>query len=201
MTSQQLLSELSQWTVPEVIAALLALAYLVLAARQNIWCWACAFVSTAIYFQLFLQRSLYHQSLLQVFYLAMAVYGFVHWRRGGPGNDNLPVSTWPAKRHLQALIGVLTLTALTGWLEAQYTSAPLPYLDAFTTWGAVITTWMVTRKILENWLYWLVVDSLTIYLYLATGFPATALLFMIYLGIVVAGYINWRRSLLQRASA
>jgi nicotinamide mononucleotide transporter len=83
----------------------------------------------------------------------------------------------------------------TGWAEARFTTAPFPYLDAFTTWGSVITTWMVARKVLENWLYWLLVDCVMVYLSYVAGLPATTLLFVIYLGIVIAGFLAWRRSL------
>jgi nicotinamide mononucleotide transporter len=193
--SGSIIGELGAWSAPELVAVMLALAYLVLAARQNIWCWPCAFVSTAIYFGLFLDRQLYQQSLLQIFYLVMAVYGFWHWRHGARGRRELPVSTWPRRRHLQAAAAVAVLTVVTGWLEARYTDAPLPYLDAFTAWGSVVTTWMVARKVLENWLYWLVVDSVLVYVYFVSSLPATALLFVVYLGIVIAGYFSWRRTL------
>ncbi len=192
---QALLAELSAWSPVELIAAILALAYLVLAARQNFWCWPCALVSTAIYLWLFFERALYQQSLLQVFYIAMAIYGWWHWRRGGAGDGALTVSRWQPAQHAVAASLVLALTLVTGWLEARFTPAPYPYLDAFTTWGSVVTTWMVARKVLENWLYWLVVDSVMVYLSYVARLPATVLLFVIYLGIVVAGFFAWRRSL------
>ena len=192
---QALLGELSAWSPVELIAVVLALAYLVLAARQNPWCWPCALVSSAIYLWLFFERALYQQSLLQVFYIAMAIYGWWHWRRGGAGKGALAVSRWQPSQHAAAAGLVLALTLLTGWVEARFTSAPFPYLDAFTTWGSVVTTWMVARKVLENWLYWLVVDAVMVYLSYLAALPATVLLFVIYLGIVVAGFLAWRRSL------
>ncbi len=201
MSLHALIAELSGWSPLEVLAAVLALAYLVLAARQNIWCWLCAFVSTALYFGLFLDRHLYQQSLLQIFYLAMAVYGYMHWRRGPGAGAKLPITRWPLGRHLQAAAAVTILTLITGGLEARFTNASLPYLDAFTTWGSAVTTWMVARKVIENWLYWLVVDGISAYVYFLSGLPATMLLFVIYLGIVVAGYISWRRTLRATAPA
>ncbi|HKE46137.1 MAG TPA: nicotinamide riboside transporter PnuC [Steroidobacteraceae bacterium] len=191
---QALLGELQAWSPIELAAAILALLYLVLAARQNAWCWPCALVSTAIYLWLFFERALYQQALLQLFYIAMAVYGWWHWR-GAASEGALRVSRWTLQQHATAAAVVITLTLSTGWIEARVTSAPLPYLDAFTTWGSVVTTWMVARKVLENWLYWLVVDSAMVYLSYRSGLPATAVLFVIYLGIVIAGFFAWRRSL------
>jgi nicotinamide mononucleotide transporter len=183
----------------EVAAVLLALAYLVLAARLSLWCWPAAFVSTAIYLALFADRQLYQQSLLQVFYLAMAVYGFMQWRRGIDQAD-AAITRWHLREHAVAIGAVLGLTVVTGALEARYTDAALPYLDAFTTWGSVVTTWMVVKRVLENWLYWIVVDGVLVYVSFASGLVATAGLFLVYIGIVIAGYVAWRRRL-ARASA
>ncbi len=192
---QGLLGELQAWSPVELVAAVLALLYLVLAARQNPWCWPCALVSTAIYLLLFFERGLYQQAFLQVFYIGMAIYGWWHWRGAAAGAGSLAVSRWKPAQHASAAVAVLALTLLTGWLEARFTPARFPYLDAFTTWGSVVTTWMVARKVLENWLYWLVVDAVMVYLSYVAGLPATALLFVIYLGIVIAGFISWRRTL------
>ena len=88
---------------------------------------------------------------------------------------------------------VLICSGICGYLLSQNTSAAWPYVDSFTTFGAVVTTWMVTRKVLENWLYWLVVDAISIPLYLDRGLLLTAGLFAVYLVIVVFGYISWRQ--------
>ncbi len=190
----RLLAELAASGPPELIAVFLGLAYLVLAARLSIWCWPAAFVSVAIYLWLFFEHQLYQQALLQVFYLVMAVYGFMKWRTGLEEPD-AAIRRWGAREHAVAVVAVLVLTLVTGALEAQFTDARFPYLDAFTTWGSVVTTWMVTRRVLENWLYWIVVDSVMVYVAFASGLVATAGLFFVYLGIVVAGYFAWRRRL------
>jgi nicotinamide mononucleotide transporter len=183
----------------EVAAVLLALAYLVLAARLSLWCWPAAFVSTAIYLALFAQRQLYQQSLLQLFYLVMAVYGFLQWRRGIDQAD-AAITRWRLREHGVAIGVVLALTVVTGALEARYTDAALPYLDAFTTWGSVVTTWMVVKRVLENWLYWIVVDGVLVYVSLESGLVATAGLFIVYIGIVIAGYVAWRRRIARAAA-
>ena len=181
---------MSPW---EAVAVLLLIAYLVLAIRQNIWCWAAAFAGTCIYVVLMYEARLYMESALQVFYLGMAIYGWYRWRHG-PGPDNeLPVTSWDGTLHLRAVATVAVLTALSGTLLDRYSDAALPYLDSFTTWGAVITTWMVARKVLENWLYWFVIDGVSIYLYVSRELYLTALLFAVYLVLVVVGYLAWRR--------
>ena len=179
----------------EVAAVVLAIAYLVLAIRQNIACWAAAIASTGIYVVLMYQASLYMESALQLFYIAMAVYGWIHWQRGEGPDHTLEVTRRPARWHGLAVAVVLVITVLSGWLLTRYTDAALPYLDSFTTWGAVVATWMVARKILENWYYWFIIDSVSIYLYVSRGLFLTALLFVLYLVLIVIGYQRWRKSM------
>ena len=178
----------------ELAAVVLAILYLVLVVRENIWCWAAAFVSTAIYLVLFFDVRLYMESALQVFYLAMAVYGWWQWRRGGRDGGVLEISTWPLSTHAGIVIASVGLSGASGWLLDTRTAAAFPYLDSFTTWSAVVTTYMVTRKILENWIYWFVIDSISIYLYTSRGMYLTALLFALYVVLVVFGYRRWRRN-------
>jgi len=185
---------MSPW---EVVAVVLALAYLILAIRQNIWCWAAAFVSTAIYLMLMYRALLYMESALQVFYLGMAVYGWTQWRHG-PGPDHtLAVSRWRMTQHIVAIISVLIATLLSGWLLSEFSAAALPYIDSFTTWGAIVATFMVARKILENWWYWFVIDSVSIVLYINRELYLTALLFVVYLILIVVGYLSWRKDFVQ----
>ena len=186
------LKTVSVW---EITAVVLALVYLVLAIRQSIACWFAAILSTSIYIVLMYQAGLYMESALQLFYIAMAVYGWIHWRRGEGPDHTLEVTRRPLTWHALAIAVVLVITLLSGWLLTRHTDAALPYLDSFTTWGAIVATWMVARKILENWYYWFVIDSVSIYLYVSRGLFLTALLFALYLVLIVIGYRTWRRSM------
>jgi nicotinamide mononucleotide transporter len=189
---------MSPW---EVTAVVLAIAYLALAIRQSLWCWAAAFASTAIYLVLMYQAQLYMESGLQIFYLGMAVYGWYRWGHG-PGPDHeLPVTTWGGSQHARAVAAVLALSLVSGAALDAFSDAALPYLDSFTTWGAIVTTWMVARKVLENWLYWFVIDAVSIYLYFSRGLYLTALLFAIYLVMIVFGFLAWRKDLRRQACA
>lgn len=188
------IEQLLQTTWPEGIAALLGLAYLLLAVRRDLWCWVCAFVSVSIYLVLFAQAKLYMQSVLHVFYLAMAVYGFLQWRKGRDEQGDVRVERWPVRAHVASAIAVCALTWLNGWWLANYTQAAAPYLDSFVTWGSVLTTLMVTKRLIENWLYWVVIDSAGAYLYFQQGLIVTGLLFVLYVGIVIHGFLVWRRA-------
>ena len=168
-----------------------------LAIRQNIWCWAAAAISTLIYLFIMFEARLYMESVLQLFYLAMAAYGWYQWRRHGNNQQTLQVTTWPLVYHVFAIGSVLLLVFVSGQLLSKYSDAALPHVDSFTTWGAVIATFMVARKILENWIYWIVIDTTSIFLYLDRGLYLYAGLFVAYLVIAVFGYISWRRSMVR----
>ena len=181
---------MSYW---EVIAVVLGIAYLLLAMRENSLCWYAAFGSTAIFSWLFFDVSLVMESALNVYYLAMAIYGWYIWNKPNKPNSKatLGITTWSAQQHLLCISAVFTLTFLSGYLLNNHTTAVMPYLDSFTTWGAVLTTYMVANKVLENWLYWLVIDSIAIYLYLDRELYLTALLMVIYVVLAIFGFKIW----------
>ncbi len=178
---------------------ILAIAYLLLAIRENPWCWAMAIGSTSIYTVLMYSAGLYMESALQLFYIAIAVYGWHQWVTGGGAavtgtpHSALTVRRWPWRAHSVAIPGTIAVAAVSGWLLSRYSSAALPYLDSFTTFAAIVATWMVARKILENWLYWFVIDSVSVYLYISRGLYLTAALFCGYLVLIVFGYRAWRK--------
>lgn len=176
----------------ELLAVILGVAYLLLAMRENILCWYAALGSTILFLVVFWQVKLYMESGLQLYYIAMAFYGWYQWRRGTI-DEPLPISRWSLNRHCLVILGTLVLSGLSGYALATETDAKFPYLDSFTTWGAVVTTYMVATKVLENWLYWFVLDGLSIYLYLDRGLYFAALLFSAYLIIVIFGYLEWNR--------
>ena len=175
----------------EWIAVLLAIGYLLLAVRQNAWCWACAIASSAIFLVLFARGGLVMQSALQVFYIVMGAYGWWAWRRGSRQGSELPVSRWSRGRHAVAIGSLLVLAGVNGWIMARTQGGWVPYVDAFVAWVSVLATWMVARKVLENWLYWIVVDSVAAALYWSQGLHATAVLFVLYVVIAVRGYVAW----------
>ena len=187
------LQAMSAW---EGLAVALGILYLLLAMRENILCWYAAFFSTLIYLFLFWDASLLMESGLQLYYLVMAVYGWYQWKyrlsATGPPQD-CDITTWPISTHAIAIGGILLVSLGSGYLLQMHTSAALPFIDSFTTWGAVLTTWMVTRKILENWIYWIVIDGTCVYLYLDRGLYLTVLLFIVYLVLCVFGFISWWR--------
>ena len=176
----------------EIIGAVLAIGYLLLAVRQIIWCWLAWILSSLLYLYVMFNAGLYMEAALQIFYVAMGLYGWMQWRKGGT-EDHLVVRRWGLGNHLFAVSVILILTLLSGEVLSNYTTAAMPFMDALTTWGAIVTTYMVAKKLIENWIYWFVIDSISIYLFVSRELYFTAVLFFVYLFIIIIGYRSWKQ--------
>jgi nicotinamide mononucleotide transporter len=193
--AQSLLAAVTALSAWEIAAVVLALAYLVLAIRQHIACWIAALLSAGIYLYLAFDATLYMQAALQLFYMAMAVYGWWCWRGGAAQDTGLPVTSWAARQHRLPLLLILVSGALLGLVLQGYSNAASPFLDAWVATAAVVATWMVARKVLQNWHYWFVIDAASAFLYASQGLWLTALLFVLYLVLIVLGYRQWKHSM------
>ncbi len=179
----------------EMVAVFLSVTYLLLAIKQNLWCWVAAFISTLIYTILFFDASLLMDSALNMFYLVMAIYGWYSWKYGNGINKNeeLEITTYGLNKNLKIIGALIIVSLILGYIMANYTSADFAYLDTFTTVFAVFTTYTLTKKVLENWLYWIVIDSVSIYIYINKGFYLTAVLFAFYTVLAFIAYNNWKK--------
>jgi len=189
---QSLLAAFAAVPAIEWVAAGLALGYLGLAIRQSAWCWAFAVASAVLYLVVFARAGLVMQAALQVFYVGMSVYGWRSWR-GSASEAPLAVSRWTARQHALAWVVIAAFSLVNGWVITRGAATSwVPYLDATIAWGSVLTTWMVARKVLENWLYWVVLDFAAALLAAWQGLAATSLLFLLYTALAFRGYWQWR---------
>ena len=191
--------ELSQNSIPEMIAVLALLSYVILATRENRACWPAAMMGSGIYVVVFLQYKLYMDSVLSVFYVAMAIYGWFTWKTAREQSTTashiraVKIHCWTKKTHVYGLLAVALLTLSSGSYLANNTDAAFPYLDSLTTWSSLFATWMVVNKVLENWLYWIAIDALSLYLYINKALFFTSALFALYIIIAGYGYWHWRQ--------
>ncbi|KGJ97682.1 nicotinamide riboside transporter PnuC [Colwellia psychrerythraea] len=187
----------------ELTAMLLSLAYVILAARGSLWCWPAAFISTALYTYIFYDVLLLMDSALNAYYLFMAVYGYWQWSKNINNSANkkveLAIVSWGLSWHVKACLVLAVIATILGYLMATYTPADFAYLDSFTTVYAVFATYLITQKVLENWLYWIVIDLISIYLYIEKGLIPTTVLFIIFVIVAGYGYIKWLKSYKQSA--
>jgi len=178
----------------EWIAALAGAVSVYLSARENIWSWPTAIVNVGLYIIVFHRTGLYSDMGLQVVYLVLSIYGWYQWLYGGTNRTELTVSRARAGEWL-----IATPIALVFWIAlARYTATlpgvALPSLDAGLATISLVAQWMMTRKIIENWILWIVADIVYVPMYVYKGLPVTAVLYAVFLVLAVIGLRSWWRS-------
>jgi nicotinamide mononucleotide transporter len=174
----------------EAFAVVTGLIYVVLIMRRNRWGFVSGALSSMVYVYISARAHLPMQSLLQAYYVVMGAYGWYSWTRNAEQEEGR-IYRWPLRRHLWVALLLLTASALSAQYLARETQAAWPLLDSFTTWTSLLATWMVTRSVLENWLYWICADVIMVYLFLRQGYPYTAGLFCSYMVVSVLGFRGW----------
>lgn len=182
----------------EWFAVVLAVVYLVFAAHQSLWCWLAAAISCSIYTYLMWNAQLYMETVLQLIYVLLAGYGWWQWRYGAGRNDAREVAELTPGWHLRWLVLLAVAAAAIAWLLERYTAADAVWLDSYTTVFSLFATWLLTRKQLANWWYWLVIDSVYVYLYASKGFVITGGLYFVYLILVVYAMWQWQTARTER---
>lgn len=178
----------------EWVAAIAGAISVYLSAREKIWSWPTAIVNVGLYIIVFRRTGLYSDMGLQAVYLVLSIYGWYEWLYGGKNRSTLRVSRASAREWL-----ITAPVALIFWLVvARYTATlpgvALPYLDGGLTTLSLVAQWMMTRKILENWVLWIVADIVYVPMYVYKGLPVTAALYVIFLALAVLGLRAWWRS-------
>ncbi len=191
---------LPEWMSPfyiELAAASFGIVYIILSTKQNILTWPAGLVSSILYILVFLESKFYAGMGLQVYYVGMSLYGWYYWLHGKRDDKSgkLPVVRVSLKEALG--FGIFTFFAFVTFFHVLklYTDSPVPLMDSLTTAMGITATWMLARKILENWLVWIVTDLLSMALYLQRGLWPTLFLFLVYTILAVYGYSQWRRTI------
>jgi len=181
----------------EYIAVLSGIVYVLLATKESPWAWPFSFISTFIYTILFWDSALVSSSLLNMYYMVMAVYGFMLWKKDKQG-ECLSIARWSLKTHLLFIALGVTGTLLLGYMSENYLEAHFAYHDAFVMVFSGIATWMMAQKVLENWFYWMITDTIAGLLYYRSGYAMTVILFLLYVILALYGYLHWRTSYQHR---
>ncbi|MGZ8867956.1 MAG: nicotinamide riboside transporter PnuC [Thermoanaerobaculia bacterium] len=179
----------------ETAAALAGILCVWLMMRQNIWCWPVGLVQVLLYIYVFYEVRLYSDLILHVIYVILQAYGWHYWLRGGARGGPVE-ATRMTPFAIASWIGV-ALAASAGWgaFMDRFTDADVPYGDAFAMMTSLVAQWLITRKKLESWLFWIAVDVVAIGVFAYKGLFVTAGLYLVFLGMAIAGYVQWRRSL------
>ena len=179
----------------DMLTTVLGLAYKILEYKASVWMWLAGFLMQALGLVLYYQKGLYADCGMEFYYLAMTVYGYWRWVRGGASADSKPLEIrhFPKRLILPwlAVIGVVWMVIY--WLLLSFTNSNVPLTDSFTTALSIVGIWALAHKYLEQWAIWIVVDIVTCVLYFYKGIPFKASLYCLYVFIAVAGFFKWRR--------
>jgi nicotinamide mononucleotide transporter len=182
----------------EILAVVFGIISVYLSTRENIWSWPTALINVGLYFVVFYEAKLYADMGLQVVYFALSLYGWYEWLYGGENRTELHVSRTSRTLGVRLIVIGVVCAATLGTALARFTDAALPYLDSATTSTSLVAQWMMTRKILENWAVWAIVDVVYVGMFIFKKLYLTAGLYSVFFVLAVMGYIQWKRSLVAR---
>lgn len=189
---------MTQWLLDnwiELVGTIAGLVYIFLELHQRASMWAVGIITSSMYILVFFQSKFYADMGLQVYYVCISVYGWYMWKQGGTNKSELPVQKLKVPLSL-LLIGITSILWLSiAFILINYTDSPIPYWDAFTTALSITATWMLAHKYLEQWLVWVVVNAVSIYLYWNKELYATVVLFTVYLILAIVGYRMWQKTM------
>jgi nicotinamide mononucleotide transporter len=186
----------------EILGAITGLIYLYFSVNKIIWLWPFGIITSLLYSWVFYETRLFADMSLQLYYFFISIYGWHYWLRGNRRmleedeihkTNELPVNRIKPGVLYLSLALIVLLTIISGYFLKNYVSSSLPYWDAFTTSASVVATWMLARKLLENWLFWIVIDFVSMGMYIYKGLYPTAILFLVYSLIAILGYLNWKK--------
>jgi nicotinamide mononucleotide transporter len=186
-------NQLGATTLLEWIGTIFGFACVYLAARQNIWNWPVAIVSIIAYSILFYEYQLYGDAVLQLYFMGTSFYGWYYWIKRKE-SDKTPIAKLSNTGILKVIVSGFLLTFLLGWFLDNYTDTDVPYADGFCTAISFIAQFLMTRKILQNWILWIIVDICYVPLYLYKDLMLTAILYTLFLGLAVMGYLEWKKT-------
>lgn len=185
-------SAIHQTSLIEWLIFICALVYVVLAAIENSGCWLFGILASMLSIYLCYQGNLFLESGLQVFYVIIGIYGWYEWLYGS-GNTALEITSWSLSKNMYLIAAGCLIWIPFGYIAHRYSTQALPYLDAFITAFSIVATWMTTRKIIQNWIFWTIIDALAVVLYASREFYLIALLYVIYTLLAVIGYFQWKK--------
>jgi len=182
----------------EILGVVLNLIFVILLLRQNIWCWAFGIAGSFVSIALFVDAKLYSEAILYSYYVGIGVYGWVRWK--GADNTGIPVIVWKSVKHLKAILLGVVLSYGLGYYFSHFTDAKSPFIDATSTIFSFIASYLEAQKVLATWLYWVVLNLVSIGLYYSRGLNFYAGFSAVLTVLSVVGFIQWRKDFLQQKS-
>ncbi len=181
----------------DIITTVLGLIYILLEYRASIYLWLVGILMPALDIMLYWQHGLYGDAGMAVYYTLAAIYGFAIWKFGKKHDQEekgeMPITHMRKKLYLPTLVFFFAAWGITYYVLANFTNSTVPVLDGFTNALSFVGLWALTRKYIEQWFFWIIVDAVCCYLYVGKGIPFKAGLYGLYVIIAIAGYCKWKK--------
>jgi nicotinamide mononucleotide transporter len=187
----QLVNQLINTSIFEWIAFVLSILYLIFATKELIYCWLFAIISSGIYIFLFFKANLYIDSALQFFYIIMAFVGWINWKK----KENVKLTNLSLKSHLFLILLNSLFACGLAYLFDNYTDQAYPYIDSFIFCYSISATYLTTIKVVENWIYFIIIDIIAIFIYWQRDLNLTAVLFFVYTVLALIAFLKWKKQL------
>ena len=186
--------------VLQIVGTLLGLLYLWLEYRANIWLWIVGAIMPMVHGVLYLSSGIYADAMMQLYYVFAGIYGLYVWLRGTKRAEKVVnIQYTPTKWIIPLVVVYAVLHVAMYYLLSEFTDSRVPFFDSMSTALSIVAMWMLSRKLVEQWLVWLVVDAISVGLYLYKGIPITAMLYTLYCALALAGYMRWRKQVLIKS--
>ena len=177
----------------QIVGTTLGLLYLWLEYKANIWLWAVSAIMPMVHGVLYLEKGVYADAAMQLYYVLAAIYGLAVWLRKPKSTSEGRIGHTPRGWVLPLVATYGLLHVAIYFILVEFTDSEVPIFDAMSTALSIVAMWMLSRKLVEQWLVWLVVDMISVGLYAYKGIPITAGLYTLYCVLAVAGYLRWRK--------
>lgn len=181
----------------EYFAVLTGVIYVLLAARQNVWCWPAGIFSSAVYIYVNIEHRLYQDAILQAYYVLAGFYGWILWSRKPEKDFDITTISYSLKQNLKIIIAGFLLVPIAGYIFSKFGNS-LSYFDSAVTIFSFIATWMTAKKIIQNWLFWIVIDLLAAVMYSIKQLYPTAILYVFFAIVAWYGYRKWIKDSIQK---
>lgn len=177
----------------EVFATIFGLLSVWFSMRENILVFPTGIINTSIYVYILFFAGLYGDMSINAYYFAMSIYGWYKWSRKTDDNHYIPIRYATSKEKLYSVILLISSFAILSFILKNYTSSNVPYIDAFTTSIFFVGMWLMAKKVVENWILWIIGDIITIPLYIYKGLTITSFQYLIFTILAIAGYLAWKK--------
>lgn len=179
----------------ELFATVFGLLSVWFSMKENILVFPTGIINTSIYVYILFFAGLYGDMSINAYYFAMSIYGWYKWTRKTDDNHFIPIRYSTSKEKLYSVILLVSSFAILSFILKNYTSSNVPYIDAFTTSIFFVGMWLMAKKVIENWILWIIGDLITIPLYIYKGLTITAFQYLIFTILAIAGYLAWKKQI------